>query len=49
MGRLSIALCVAVTAAGILAAPVGGGSQVTKPAAKVKQGQANQARLCKRF
>lgn len=49
MRRLSIALSVAVAAAGIFAAPVGGGSQVTKPAAKVKQGQANQARLCKQF
>jgi hypothetical protein len=49
MRKLAIALSAVVAAAGIFAAPVGGGSTVTKPAAQVKQAPAKPVRLCKRF
>jgi hypothetical protein len=49
MRKLSIGLSAAVVAAGVLAAPVGGGSTVTKPTAQVKQAAAKPVRLCKQF
>jgi hypothetical protein len=49
MRRLSIALTTAVTAAGLFATPVGGGSNVTKPEAQTKQAPAKPYRLCKQF
>lgn len=50
MRRLSIALSIAVAGAGIFAAPVGGGSNVTKPEAQTKQAPAQAPyRLCKQF
>jgi hypothetical protein len=49
MRRLAVALSVAVAAAGIFAAPVGGGSKSTKPQADVTQAPAQQIRLCKQF
>lgn len=49
MRRLAVALSVAVAVAGIFAAPVGGGSNVTKPQADATQAPAKQIRLCKRF
>jgi hypothetical protein len=49
MRRLSIALTIAVAAAAFFAAPVGGGSNVTKPEAQTKQAPAKPYRLCKQF
>ena len=47
MRRLAVALSVAVAVAGIFVAPVGGGSNVTKPQSDAPQ--AKQIRLCKQF
>jgi hypothetical protein len=49
MRKLSAALSVAVVAAGVFAAPVGGGSTVTKPTVQAKQAPAKPVRLCKQF